>query len=167
MAFLNDCSAHRAEIAQIVHAAFKKRYGTGDAEVAIIHALRDSSDVIVELAAQERGEVIAYAMFSRAAADPPLYRVAVLGPVAVRIDRQRQGLGDSLIRAGLVACREKGLDAAIVLGDPGYYSRFGFSVDLARGIGCAHAGPHFQALEFRPGALEGVAAVAYAPAFQS
>jgi len=167
MVFLNDCSAHRAEIAQITRAAFKKRYGTGDEEGAIIEGLREAGDVIVELAAQQGGEVVAYAMFSRAAADPPFCRVAALGPVAVRIDRQRRGLGDSLIRAGLAACGEKGLDAAIVLGDPGYYSRFGFSVELARGIGCAFAGPHFQALEFRPGALKGVAALAYAPAFQS
>jgi len=167
MAFLTDCSAHQAEIAQITRAAFKRRFGTGDEEVAIIAGLREMGDVIVELAAQEEGEIVAHAMFSRAAADPPLCLVAALGPVAVRIDRQRQGLGDSLIRAGLAACREKGLDAAIVLGDPNYYGRFGFRVDLARGIACAYAGPDFQALEFRPGALKGVAALAYAPAFQS
>jgi putative acetyltransferase len=166
-AFLTDCSAYRAEIAQIVRAAFKGRFGTGDEEVAIIAGLRASGDVIVELAMQEGGQIVAHAMFSPVAADPPLCRVAALGPVAVRIDRQRAGLGDSLIRAGLAACRDKGCDAAIVLGDPGYYGRFGFSVELARGIGCASAGPHFQALEFWPGALGGVTALAYAPAFQS
>lgn len=167
MAFLSDCAAHEAEIAQITRTAFEKRFGTGAEEVAIIAGLRRAGDVVVELAAQEAGEIVAHAMFSRVAVDPPLCRVAALGPVAVRIDRQRAGLGDSLIRAGLAACRDKGCDAAIVLGDTDYYSRFGFSVELARGIGCAFAGPHFQALEFRPGALRGVTALAYAPAFQS
>ncbi len=167
MAFLTDCSAHRAEIAQITRAAFRKRYGTGDEEVAIIAGLRETDDVIVELAAQEEGQIVAHAMFSRAAADPPLCRVAALGPVAVRVDRQRRGLGDSLIRAGLAVCEEKGLDAVVVLGDPGYYARFGFRAELVHGIGCVFAGPHFQALEFRPGALKSVAALAYAPAFQS
>lgn len=167
MAFLSDCAAHEAEIAQITRAAFEKRFGTGAEEVAIIAGLRKAGDVIVELAVQEDGEIVAHAMFSRVVADPPLCRVVALGPVAVRIDRQRAGLGDSLIRAGLAACEGKGCDAAIVLGDPGYYGRFGFSVERARGIGCAFAGPHFQALEFRPGTLGGVTTLAYAAAFQS
>ena len=167
MAFLSDCAAHEAQIAQITRAAFEKRFGTGAEEVAIVAGLRKAGDVIVELAAQEGGGIVAHAMFSRVVADPPLCRVAALGPVAVRIDRQRAGLGDSLIRAGLAACRDKGCEEAIVLGDPAYYGRFGFSVELARGIACTYAGSHFQALELRPGALKGVTALAYAPSFQS
>jgi putative acetyltransferase len=36
-----------------------------------------------------------------------------------------------------------------VLGDPGYYKKFGFSVEAAKVFDCVYAGPHFQALELR------------------
>jgi putative acetyltransferase len=72
-----------------------------------------------------------------------------------------------LIRAGLDACHEAGMGAIIVLGDPNYYGRFGFSAAKAAGIACAFAGPHLQAIELIPGALDGVKALAYAPAFSA
>lgn len=162
-----DCAAHAAEIADITRAAFARRFGAGDSEVALIAALRAAGDVVVELAALEDGTVVGHAMFSRAAAQPAVCRVAALGPVAVRVDRQRHGIGDSLIRAGLAACADRGVEAVIVLGDPRYYGRFGFSVGLAAPLASPYAGAHFQALELRAGALHGGAAVAYAPAFQS
>lgn len=162
-----DCLPYAGQIADITRAAFERHYGTGDSEVAIIAALRADGDVVAELAALDGSAVVGHAMFSRAAAEPALCRVAALGPVCACIDRQGQGIGDALIRAGLAACAAQGVQAVIVLGDPGYYGRFGFSVALARPLACAYAGPDFQALELRPGALEGVASVAYARAFQS
>ena len=49
-----------------------------------------------------------------------------LAPVAVLPKFQRQGIGSKLIRDGLERCRQAGYDAVVVLGDPAYYSRFGF-----------------------------------------
>ncbi len=159
---VTDCAAHAAEIAEITQAAFRKRYGSGDGEAALVAALRRDGDVVAELAALEAGHVVGHAMFSAALAVPPLCRIAALAPVAVHIDRQRQGIGESLIRAGLAACAAKGIEAVVVLGDPDYYGRFGFKPTL---LGSPYAGPHFQALELRPGALAGVDAVAHARAF--
>lgn len=127
--------------------------------------LRADGDVIVELVGVEDGAVVGHAMFSRMAIDPPLRRVAALGPVCARTDRQCSGIGTVLIRAGLAVCAEKGVGAVFVLGDPLYYGRFGFSIDKAAPIACAYSGPHLQALELAPGALAGVKSVAYAPAF--
>ena len=145
--------------------AFVRRYGSGDGEVALISALRTDGDVVVELAAEEGGEIVGHALFSRMSADPPLCRIAALAPVAVRIDRQGGGIGGALIRAGLDDCRANGVEAVIVLGDPDYYRRFGFEAALAAGIGNAHAGPHLQALEFRAGTLRGIRSVSHAAAF--
>lgn len=166
-AIVTDCAARAGEIAEITRAAFQRRFGAGDGEAALIAALRADGDVVVELAALEAGAVVGHAMFSRAAAEPALCHLAALAPVAVRIDRQGQGIGDSLIRAGIAFCRDKGIEAAIVLGDPAYYGRFGFRVETAAPLACAYAGPHFQAVEFRAGALRDVRAVSYARAFQS
>ena len=165
LTILRDCRSHAREIATVTRAAFQARYGSGEGEVAIIEKLRADGDVIVELTAIENGEVVGHAMFSTLAAEPHPIRMAALGPVCARTDRQRQGIGETLIRAGLADCAQSGVEAVFVLGDPLYYGRFGFSVAKATGIACAYSGPHFQALELRPGALAGVKSVAYAPAF--
>lgn len=159
-----DCGGHRLEIADVVRAAFAQRYGSGDGEVALIDALQADGDVIVEMVAREEGAIVGHILFSRMTAEPPVCRIAALAPVAVRTDRQNQGIGDALIRAGLAACQENGIDAVIVLGDP-YYQRFGFDPALAAPLASPYAGPHLQALECRAGALRGVHAVAHAPAF--
>lgn len=163
--FTQNCTGHAAEIAELVRAAFAQRYGSGDGEVALIAALGADGDVVVEMAALEEGEIIGHILFSRMTAEPPACRIAALAPVAVRTDRQNQGIGDALIRAGLAACEEQGIGAVIVLGDPPYYQRFGFDPALAAPLASPYAGPHLQALEFRAGALQGVRSVAHAPAF--
>ncbi len=56
-------------------------------------------------------------------------KVALLGPVAVASHAQRQGIGSATIRAGLRHLARTGTARVYVLGDPGYYSRFGFAPD--------------------------------------
>jgi putative acetyltransferase len=85
-------------------------------------------------------------MFSAMTVDPPLCRMAALGPVCARIDRQGAGIGTALIRAGLVVCAEQGIAAVFVLGDLSYYGRFGFSAAKASGIACAYSGRIFRRL---------------------
>jgi putative acetyltransferase len=54
----------------------------------------------------------------------------------------------------------------IVLGHPEYYSRFGFSAELARCLRAPFSGPAFRALELVPGALSAVnGEVRYPPPF--
>jgi putative acetyltransferase len=106
-------------------------------------------------------------MFSRMTREPEGPRIAALGPVCARIDRQKSGIGSALIRAGLNLCRAQGIGTVIVLGDLDYYSRFGFRAALVEGVANAYAGPHLQALELVPGALVGVRAIVYAPAFSA
>ena len=163
---VRDCSPYAAAIDRMIHDAFASRFGSGDEEVAIVRDLRAAGDVVAELAVVEDGAPVGHAMFSRVAAEPTSLRVAALAPVAVRIDRQRQGIGDSLIRAALVDCAASGIEAVIVLGDE-YYRRFGFRAELLTGIACAFAGEHLQGLELRPGAFAGACVLSYAPAFQS
>lgn len=39
---------------------------------------------------------------------------------------QRRGIGSSLVKTGLQRLRELGANGCMLVGDPGYYSRFGF-----------------------------------------
>lgn len=87
-----------------------------------------------------------------------------LAPLAVRPDCQRQGIGMALTRAGLNACRLAAIEAVVVLGDPGYYSRLGFSAERASHIESRWSGEAFMALELVEGALESHHLIANYPA---
>jgi putative acetyltransferase len=167
MEIVSDCAALADDIAGMTAAAFAQAFGSGDGEARLIAALRADGDVIVELAAFEGDEVVGHILFSRVTADPPNTKVAALAPMCAKISHQKRGIGSVLVRAGLERCRARGIEAIIVLGDNDYYGRFGFSAALASNVACDYAGPHFQALEFEPGALRGIKRVSYAPAFSA
>lgn len=70
---------------------------------------------------------------------------------------QRQGAGSALVRAGLEACVLLGWKAVFLLGNPAYYSRFGFV--LAAPLGLRYESESFdsafQVVELIPEALSG------------
>ncbi len=53
-----------------------------------------------------------------------------LSPLAVSTNQQKQGIGTKLIRHGAKALTKMGVQVLTVYGDPKYYSRFGFSVEI-------------------------------------
>lgn len=82
-------------------------------------------------------------------------RVPLLGPLAVMPTLRGYGIGRTLVAHGLSAARLAGAEAVLIVGDPGYYAPFGFSVEAVAGL--ALPGPVaplvFMGLEWRPGAL--------------
>ena len=56
--------------------------------------------------------------------------LAILGPVAVHPDHQRSGLGRALIRHGLAEAAAAGMAKTLVLGNPDYYGRSGFTEEM-------------------------------------
>ncbi|HLY79287.1 MAG TPA: N-acetyltransferase, partial [Caulobacteraceae bacterium] len=78
----------------------------------------------------------------------------------------KTGLGSALVRAGLESSREFGCHGVLVLGDPAYYGRFGFSAEAARDVSAPFRGlAAFQALALEDRAFEGAISVAYPDAF--
>ncbi|AEV86807.1 putative acetyltransferase [Actinoplanes sp. SE50] len=75
-------------------------------------------------------------MFSRALLDAPRQLVAVqsLSPLTVAPQWQRRGIGSELIRGGLQRLDEGGIPLVFLEGDPGYYSRLGFSPAVEQGF---------------------------------
>jgi putative acetyltransferase len=118
-------AADHDAIAGVVEAAF----GRPD-EARFVEAVRAEGAVLVELAAEDDGEVVGHILFSRMAAEPPRF-IAGLAPLAVAPARHGQGIGTALGHAGVDACRLLGVEAIVVLGHPTYYPRFGFSADAA------------------------------------
>lgn len=56
----------------------------------------------------------------------------ILCPLAVHPDFQKQQIGSHLIAAGFAALDQLTADILFVYGDPGFYGKFGFDVELAR-----------------------------------
>ena len=152
--------ADHPAIADVVAAAF----GSAD-EADLVAQLRADEDAIFELVAEEDGAVLGHIFFSRLWADSTgLY--GALAPLAVRPDRQGAGVGASLVRAGLDCAREFGCHGLLVLGDPGYYGRFGFSADEARDVAAPFRGlAAFQALALEEGAFAKPLSITYPDAF--
>jgi predicted N-acetyltransferase YhbS len=83
----------------------------------------------------------------------------LLGPLAVDESCRGAGVGAALMRLALARAEAAGHAAVILVGDPEYYARFGFSTDATTGL--VMPGPterrRFLAREFVPGALDGAA----------
>jgi putative acetyltransferase len=149
-----------AAIGALVAAAF----GRTD-EAVLVERLRAEGEVIFELVAEEPGAIVGHVLFSRLQAGEGR-GIAALAPLAVRADRRRRGLGADLCEAAIEEARRRGLEAILVLGDPAYYGRFGFSHAAARQVSSPYsAHPAFQALALKRGVLDQPLAVTYAAAF--
>lgn len=115
----------------VLAAAFARPDAAVPGEVGLVEELRDSDAWIPELAmvAEYGGEVVGYALLSRVFVRSDDHRAPALalGPVAVAPHRQRVGHGTAAVQAALDAATELGERLVVVLGDPGYYRRFGFS----------------------------------------
>jgi predicted N-acetyltransferase YhbS len=83
----------------------------------------------------------------------------LLGPIAVQPQDKGRGYGKALIVYSLAQAGALGHGIVLLVGDPDYYERFGFSNAACDGLSLP--GPverhRFQALELRPGALQDAA----------
>lgn len=145
-------------------------------EADLVDALRGTEAWVpalslVAVREEAAGEVVVgHALFCRVGIETGegVVEALSLGPVAVRPERQRAGVGGLLIRAGLEHAEELGFRAAVVLGHPEYYPRFGFLPANRFGISTAYDVPDdaFMALPLRPDGLVGIRGrVRYPPAF--
>jgi putative acetyltransferase len=98
----------------------------------------------------------------------PVVRGLGIGPIAVLPKFQRAGIGSRLMRAGLDLVRRLGYAFVVLLGDPAYYSRFGFKPGRAFDLTSDYGdGDEFQVLELLPGAMAGMGGhVKYIPEFE-
>ena len=132
-------------------------------EARLVERLRRDGDAALSLVTVEAEAVVGHVLFSRLRA--PAAALA-LAPLAVRADRRRRGIGARLVRAGLDRAKREGWRAVVVLGDPAYYSRFGFRPEAVRGVASPYAGPALMGLTFAPDGLQGPR-IEHAPAFAS
>jgi putative acetyltransferase len=126
-------------------------------EAQLVDLLRSRGVAIISLVAEDGGEIVGHILFSPVSIHPPARDWSALGlaPIGVIPERQRHGIGKALINGGLERCKERGINLVVVLGDPDYYTQFGFRRALDFGLNNEYqADEHFMILEFTPGILD-------------
>jgi putative acetyltransferase len=145
----------------------QQAFGT-PAEATLVDRLRGSPESI-SLVATIGDRVVGHILFTPISMEPAAtLRVAGLAPMAVRPEHQRSGIGSQLVRAGLDHCRRQGYAAAVVVGHPAFYPRFGFMRASTKGLACEFPvrDEVFMVVELNTGALADVRGlVRYRPEF--
>lgn len=161
--------ADAAAIRRVHDAAF-----AGPAEGRLVDALRDGGAFSAEtslVAVTSAGDVVGHVLFSSLGLEVDGREVpaAALAPLGVLPGRQRTGIGTRLVREGLRRLEALRCEAVVVLGDPAYYGRFGFSQAMAAPLASRYAGPHLQALALVPAVLANVqrGRITYPPPFDA
>ncbi|MDZ4737329.1 MAG: N-acetyltransferase [Rhodospirillaceae bacterium] len=140
----------------------------GSNEANLVDRLRADGGLTASLVATDGGRIVGQVAASPIAIEGvPGRTAASLAPLAVLPERQRQGIGAALMNALPKRLAAAGTDLVFVLGDPAYYTRFGFHVDAAGEFWSPLAGPAFMVRELLPGALDATrgSRLRYAPAF--
>ena len=115
------------------HAFALAEHSDGD-EHNLIERLRLSPEYIPELSlvAVSGDNVLGHIMFSKISIAQT--EAIALAPLADRQDIQRKCIGTSLVTAGHELARRMGYSCSVVLGNPLYYSKFGYEKASAYGI---------------------------------
>ncbi len=151
----------RPEDAEAVREILVAAFGR-EAEARLVDRLRASGKIACALVAEEKGRLLGQVVFSAIAVGESRALAVALAPLAVMPAFQRLGIGSALASAGLERLRQEQGQRVLVLGDPGYYTRFGFVPASRYGLKCPFPAPKdaFMAIELQPGAFEGVSGLA-------
>ena len=76
----------------------------------------------------------------------------LLAPLSVALEWRAKSIGAALIREALAKAAALGHSSAVLIGDPGYYGRFGFHSAAS----ISYPGEYTLACELTPGALRNI-----------
>ena len=143
--------------------AFWDIYKPGCDEHLVAHKLRESAAFVgeLDLVACEGERIIDNIMYSRARVLGPngdVREVLCMGPISVLPERQGQSVGRRLIEESVTRARDMGFGGIFLMGNPAYYSKFGFRKAEGFGVLASDGKSHdyFMGLELAPGRLKGL-----------
>lgn len=149
-------------IRSLTSRAFAGHPYSDGAEPRIVDELRNAGALSISLVAEEEQHIVGHVAVSPVTIADGSTRWFGLGPISVEPGQQKQGIGSALMRAAIAVLEAEGACGCVVLGDPGYYARFGFAATA----GLIFPGPpaeYFMALPFAARCPRGI--VQYHPAF--
>ncbi|WP_111658001.1 GNAT family N-acetyltransferase [Isoalcanivorax indicus] len=138
-----------AAIHAVTIAAFMNAPHTDHTEQFIVDALRKAGALFLSLVAEQAGSVVGHVAVSPVTVSDGSSHWYGLGPISVIPELQGQGIGSLLMQEALQRLRDKGAAGCVLLGDPAYYSRFGFKA-MSELVLPDVPPEYFQALAFQP-----------------
>ena len=118
-------------IEQVTRRAFLSHPYSHQTEQFIIRALRTDHALSVSLVAEDAGRIVGHIALSPVTISDGADGWYGLGPISVEPERQRRGIGRTLMERGLAELRKLGANGCVLVGDPAFYTRFGFANNSA------------------------------------
>ena len=122
----DQIEADFAAVHDLVIAAFKTMPYACGREQFLMDALWRTGAATVALVAEDAGVIVGQAAFSKVKVGGADVGWHGCGPLSVLPERHKQGVGAALMHAGLERLRALGGKGCVLVGNPEYYSRFGF-----------------------------------------
>jgi putative acetyltransferase len=137
----------------------------GLGEALLVDRLRSDGDLVLSLVAEDGGVVVGYIAFARIMVEggETPFRAVALAPLAVYSDYQSQGVATQLVREGHACLAFLGETLSVVVGEPQYYGRFGYSNRRVAGFESEYQSAYLMGLSFGAAPWEG--RFVYPPAF--
>jgi len=114
-------------IHEVTVAAFLDAPHTDHTEQFIVKSLRDTGELRISLVAENSTGIVGHVALSTVAISDGSIGWYGLGPLSVIPEEQGKGIGSKLMLAALEELRNLKASGCVLLGDPGYYHRFGFN----------------------------------------
>ena len=112
----------------LIQRLYPDAFPTEELRPLVRNLLQDTPNVL-SLAAFTGSTLIGHVVLTPCSVTGGSDAVALLGPLAVATAWQKGGIGRTLVQTGLDRLRIVMFDRVFVLGDPVYYSRFGFEAE--------------------------------------
>ena len=147
-----ESSVDAPRIRELLEASFP-----GPDEADLVDNLRRDGDMVLSFVAEADGFLIGHVLFSRVIVDrePRSSQALALAPLAVHTDYRHRGIGTRLGREAHARLAAMDETLSIVVGEPAYYSRFGYSHHRAARFESEYQSPYLMALSFGAASWEG------------
>ena len=119
-----------SEIYDLVKTAFESSENADGDEQDYVNNLRKSDNYIPSLAMtiKDDKKIIAHIMLPKTSIvrEKETLEALLLSPICTQIEYRKKGIASKLIKHSLLEAKNKGFKAVFLVGEPEFYSRFGF-----------------------------------------
>lgn len=126
------------KIYKLVEGAFKTAQVSDGKEQDFVVKLRASTGYIPELAlvAENEDRIVGHIMLTKQiiVCEEGDYEGLLLAPLSVDFKWRSKGIGTQLVKECFKIAKKEGYKAVFLVGNPNYYSRFGFKESIEFGI---------------------------------
>lgn len=119
-------------VCEIYLSAFSEGEKQKVSKLAVNLLMEETNLDTISLVAEADGAIVGHVAFSPVTIDASdRWRGYILAPLGVKPEYQKRKIGSNLVESGMARLSKMGVNVVFVYGDPQYYSRFGFSPDIA------------------------------------